>query len=250
MRPNEKSLNTTPSNLIISVPFGPDEMRALRFGSCYISPHFRKQALLALGGWDALNVTEDADLGLRVARAGLLSGTISTPTYEDAPARFDIWRAQRSRWIKGYIQTWLVLMRTPTKTLKQMGLVPFITAHLNLGGAILAAVLFAPCILFVVMAMLSGQREIGLAGTGLLIGALVIGLCSDLAAPGRLTAAKLFAALTRPFYWPLHSIAAIHALWELAEDPFFWAKTPHQPRMAEPPIICSTGSSSSALPQV
>ncbi|MEO1552353.1 MAG: glycosyltransferase family 2 protein [Pseudomonadota bacterium] len=85
------------------------------------SNHFRKDALQALGGWDSWNVTEDADLGMRIARAGLISGTISPPTIETTPTRLSVWLAQRSRWIKGFTQTWLVLMRTPAKTRKQMG---------------------------------------------------------------------------------------------------------------------------------
>jgi cellulose synthase/poly-beta-1,6-N-acetylglucosamine synthase-like glycosyltransferase len=69
------------------------------------SNHFRVDALHALGGWDAWNVTEDADLGLRIARAGLDCAMLNLPTYEDAPTELDIWTAQRSRWVKGFIQT-------------------------------------------------------------------------------------------------------------------------------------------------
>lgn len=210
------------------------------------SNHFRKDALQALGGWDAWNVTEDADLGMRIARAGLSCGVISPPTIEDPPARLGVWTAQRSRWIKGFMQTWLVVMRTPSKTVQQMGLVPFIAMQLSLGGAILAPIFHLPCLILLILATLSEQFLLGTFGTGLLTIALFVGLCGDVCAPGPRTPARWIATLTRPFYWPLHSIAAYRAIWELANDPFFWAKTPHTPRDMEDIVPCSTGSSASA----
>lgn len=206
------------------------------------SNHFRKDALLALGGWDAWNVTEDADLGMRIARAGLWTETIRTPTYEDAPTRFSIWLAQRSRWIKGFLQTWFVLMRNPRQTIRQMGAVPFATMQLNLGGAILAPLLHGPFFILALLALMSGSLEVGLLGWGLLSTGLMVALLSDLAAPNRWSWARLLAIVTRPFYWPLMSIAAYRAIWELANKPFFWAKTPHTPRCAEVAPSCSTGS--------
>ncbi|MDH6230448.1 hypothetical protein M2281_001020 [Mesorhizobium soli] len=77
------------------------------------SNHFRREALEKVGGWDPHNVTEDADLGLRLARFGYRSETISCPTMEDAPEDFGTWLPQRTRWFKGWIQTWLVHMRSP-----------------------------------------------------------------------------------------------------------------------------------------
>lgn len=207
------------------------------------SNHFKRDALLALGGWDAWNVTEDADLGMRIARAGLWTDMIRTPTYEDGPTRFSIWLAQRSRWIKGFLQTWLVLMRRPGLTLRQMGAVPFLTMQLNLGGAILAPVLHGPFFLLALLALLSGPLEIGLLGWSLLSSGIAVCFLSDLAAPNRWSWSRLSAVLTRPLYWPLMSLAAYRAIWELANKPFFWAKTPHTPRRAEPDPSYSTGSS-------
>ncbi|MCR9270670.1 MAG: glycosyltransferase [Hyphomonadaceae bacterium] len=212
------------------------------------SNHFRTSALLALGGWDAWNVTEDADLGIRIARAGLNTGTIHIPTHEDAPTDFKIWLAQRSRWIKGYMQTWLVLMRNPAKALRQLGFVRFCATQLTLGGAIIAPVFFLPCSLLVIAAMQLDGIEIGTLGLSLLMGAIGIGLIGDLTARGPLTTSRLVAALTRWAYWPLHSPAAYRAIWELANNPFFWAKTPHHPRHAETQKTCSIGSSVSASP--
>lgn len=207
------------------------------------SNHFKRSALLALGGWDPWNVTEDADLGMRIARAGLFCGTISTPTTEDAPTSWQIWFGQRSRWIKGFIQTWLVLMRRPGKAFKQMGLLPFLMMQVTLGGAILAPLFHAPCFALVITVWLIPGFELGLAGTSLAVAALTVGLIGDVCAPGPLTAQRVCAILTRPLYWPLHSLAAYRAIWELATIPFFWAKTPHTPRTLDEAPLCSTGSS-------
>jgi len=212
------------------------------------SNHFRLDALHALGGWDAWNVTEDADLGLRIARAGLRCAMISLPTFEDAPTDLNVWVAQRSRWVKGFIQTWLVLMRSPRVTLRELGLRQFIAANLSLGTAILAPLLFAPCMVIVLLALASNTLAIGPIGMTLLIAALMIGLVGDLCAPGRWHLRRMVAMLTRTFYWPLHFLAAVRAIWELAKDPFFWAKTPHKPRQTESHPSCSTGLSASVSP--
>lgn len=207
------------------------------------SNHFRKDALLALGGWDAWNVTEDADLGMRIARASLCATMIAPPTFEDAPVDLTVWMAQRTRWIKGHLQTWLVLMRAPRTTLRQMGLAEFLAMQLSLGSGILAPIFFAPCMAMVILSLLSADLELGLFGRLLLSMGVIVGLLSGIAAPGPWTFRRWIAILTRGFYWPLHTIAAYRAIWELAKRPFFWAKTPHQPRSPEPAKNCSTGSS-------
>lgn len=212
------------------------------------SNHFRKDALLALGGWDAWNVTEDADLGMRLARASLVAQTFASETYEDAPTQARIWLPQRTRWIKGHIQTWLVLVRDPRRAFQQMGFVAFLSAQFSLGASILAPLFHAPCFLFVLATFLTPGLELGRAGGFLLGAGLALGLLSGLAAPGRWSVIRVFAILTQPLYWPLHSCAAYLAIWELVKDPFFWAKTPHRPRAKESPEHCSTGSSASASP--
>lgn len=212
------------------------------------SNHFRKSALQALGGWDSYNVTEDADLGMRMARSGLVCGTIAPPTYEDAPHHLSIWMAQRSRWIKGFIQTWLVLMRAPGTTLKQMGGLRFSIMQVTLGGAIVTPILHLPCLLLLALAFISSDLALGDFGAGLLITALAVNFAADMLAPGAWTWRRWVALFTRPIYWPLHSIAAYRAIWELARAPFFWAKTPHRPSEIEETKPCSTGLSASAWP--
>ncbi|MEO0607236.1 MAG: glycosyltransferase [Pseudomonadota bacterium] len=214
------------------------------------SNHFRRRALADLGGWDAYNVTEDADLGMRIARAGLRTQTFTSVTLEDAPVAWRIWLPQRGRWIKGYIQTWLVLMRAPGRTLKEMGGLNFLVMQLSLGGAILTPLSHAFLALLVLTAALSRDLAIGQAGLILLLAGYIVSLLVDLAAPGAWSWHRGVAVLTKPLYWPLLSLAAGLAIWDLAKRPHFWAKTPHTPRYtgrdAEPDPNCSTGSSASS----
>ncbi len=68
------------------------------------SNHFRRAALEEVGGWDPYNVTEDADLGMRLARFGYRTETIACPTYENGPDTFATWLPQRTRWFKGWMR--------------------------------------------------------------------------------------------------------------------------------------------------
>ncbi|MEM9225076.1 MAG: glycosyltransferase [Pseudomonadota bacterium] len=195
------------------------------------SNHFRRAHLEAVGGWDAFNVTEDADLGLRFAAHGLDVGTIDSFTLEDAPIDWLVWHRQRGRWIKGFMQTWLVLMRRPATLYRLLGPLRFLAMQLSLGGAILAPLIHAPMMLFVAMIIASGTAALSPAGTALLVFGLVVSVLGDSLAPGPWSRQRVLAILTRPLYWPLHSLAAAQALYELVLRPHFWAKTPHTPHL-------------------
>ena len=99
------------------------------------SNHFRIDALRRLGGWDPYNVTEDADLGVRIARARLSVMMLDSVTWEEAVARVPQWVRQRSRWVKGYMQTYLVHMRHPAQLLRQVGPRAFLDFQIMVGGS-------------------------------------------------------------------------------------------------------------------
>ncbi len=103
------------------------------------SNHFRTATLREVGGWDAYNVTEDADLGMRLARFGYRSGVIDSTTFEEAPAGVCHWLGQRTRWFKGWMQTWLVHMREPRRLFRELGPGGFLTFQLIVGGNALVA---------------------------------------------------------------------------------------------------------------
>ena len=192
------------------------------------SNHFRTEALRQSGGWDAYNVTEDADLGYRLARDGWRCDVIGPPTYEEAPVTFQAWLKQRTRWIKGHMQTWLVLMRNPIRTLREMGVAGFLSMQLMLGGGIAASFAHGPLAFIVLTAMLSPYTLLGPADFALALFGYCVAMFAALTAcalSASLNHAR--AALTMPFYWPLSTIAAFCALFELAFRPHHWAKTTH-----------------------
>jgi cellulose synthase/poly-beta-1,6-N-acetylglucosamine synthase-like glycosyltransferase len=105
------------------------------------SNHFRTAVLREIGAWDPFNVTEDADIGLRLAQLGYRTAMLDSTTWEEAPERVDIWIKQRSRWLKGYMQTWLVHSRNTHSLIRQVGLGGFLSFQLFIGGAVLSALI-------------------------------------------------------------------------------------------------------------
>lgn len=191
------------------------------------SNHFRRTLLEAVGGWDAWNVTEDADLGLRFARSGLQVGVIDPPTLEAPPEALTVWLAQRSRWLKGFLQTWLVVMRRPWRAMREMGAGNFLALQLTLGAAILSAMVHGPWAIWLLVAIALP----GIAPAPLFLGFIAVSYTASiamaLAAPGRRDLRRLMLAITLPAYWPLQSVAMVRAIYSLARRPHFWAKTPH-----------------------
>jgi hypothetical protein len=131
---------------------------------------------------------------------------------------------QRTRWMKGYLQTWLVLNRSPIMAARGMGLVNYLLTQVTLGGALLAAMAHGPLLVWIIAnaAMLNGFEAWHAALFGL-------GYASALAAALASGAkhARPLTLLTLPLYWPLQSIAVARALYELKINPHYWAKTPH-----------------------
>ncbi|MEL7129194.1 MAG: glycosyltransferase [Pseudomonadota bacterium] len=191
------------------------------------SNHFRVDVLKAVGGWDAWNVTEDADLGLRLARLGWKTGVIAPPTLEEAPESFRVWMAQRSRWLKGYIQTWSVLMRRPVQAMREMGVRAFCSTQVLLGGAIVSALVHGPLLVWCVACLVVPGLSIGAISLAVLLSGYVVSALAAVFAPGRRRWERPFLVLTFVLYWPLLSLAVVRALYGVATRPHAWAKTPH-----------------------
>lgn len=200
------------------------------------SNHFRKDALVALGGWDPYNVTEDADLGFRIAREGLSVATLDSTTFEEAPTRLGPWLAQRTRWIKGYLQTYFVHMRAPSRFHREAGWRGTLTLHLVLLATVIGG-LTSPVlwVMFVCWALTGEGLLSGFTG-GALLAVSLFGLVAgnalivflSLLAPLRRGWLNLVPyALTVPAYWLLVSLAAWRAAGGFLLRPFYWAKTPH-----------------------
>jgi glycosyltransferase XagB len=126
------------------------------------SVFFRKQILEELGKWDASNVTEDADLGMRLYRKGYRTELVDCLTLEEAPCKVSHWITQRSRWLKGFLQSWMTCLRQPRLCLKELGFRGFIGMNLLLLGAVLsflAQPLFWGTALLWALTDVSGGRE-------------------------------------------------------------------------------------------
>ena len=174
-------------------------------------------------------MTEDADLAYRLARRGWRIDVIDSPTWEEAPARLGPWMRQRSRWIKGHLQTWLVLMRNPFRTAREMGFGGFLWMQLVLGGGLLAACAHAPLFaLLVVNAVAPEIAQISAADWALVIfGYATAALAAVFAAALERDPRLALSAVTMPLYWPLSTFAALLALLEIVAAPHYWAKTEH-----------------------
>jgi cellulose synthase/poly-beta-1,6-N-acetylglucosamine synthase-like glycosyltransferase len=203
------------------------------------SNHFHTQTLRDVGGWDPYNVTEDADLGYRLARDRYRCGVIGPPTSEEAPVTLGAWINQRARWIKGHIQTWLVLMRNPFRVAHEMGLGGFASMQLILGGGVVAAFAHGPLAFIVLTAAFTSYDLQPADFTLALFGYSVAGFSALTASALTRDWRHARAALTMPLYWPLSTIAAFRAVFDLFIRPHHWAKTTHgvslRTRASEPP---------------
>jgi cellulose synthase/poly-beta-1,6-N-acetylglucosamine synthase-like glycosyltransferase len=203
------------------------------------SNHFRIDALRIAGGWDPYNVTEDADLGIRFYRLGYRAETLTRYTVEDAPTERAIWVGQRTRWFKGWMQTWLVLMRHPILLARQLGPRGTLMFHVLVTGMLVSALGHPLILFFVLMTM---WNLVYMAHTTLfqvclllmdwfnILAAYAIFLNLGWKPMGPNERSRVCARWRQaPAYWMLMSLAAWKAAIELSRKPFFWNKTPHKP---------------------
>jgi len=207
------------------------------------SNHFRIAPLKALGGWDAWNVTEDADLGFRLAAEGYRLGVLATPTLECAPANLSEWLPQRSRWVKGYMQTFGVHARNPPHWRTGAALAFALTLGVSIAAAFLHGPLLAWALVGMILAITEGAAWISPADVVLLvIGWLASSVAAMVGARRAGRPLRAIELLRMPLYWPLHSLAAVHALHQLVFAPYRWDKTPHAAR-PNPETGAETGQS-------
>lgn len=196
---------------------------------------FRRSILEEIGGWDAHNVTEDADLGMRLARFGYRCEMVNTTTWEEANNLPLAWVRQRSRWLKGFAMTWATHMRDPAGLYRDLGLTGFIGFQVVLLGG-LSAFLAAPVFWALWLAHFSiSIIPIDVIPTALwwifaiiMISGQVVMLTAILRATMHKHLRHLIPyILALPFYWPLGMLASYKAVAELFFAPFYWDKTFH-----------------------
>ncbi len=202
------------------------------------SNHFRASALEAVGYWDAFNMTEDADLGIRLARHGFKTGMLDSTTFEEANTEIVNWMRQRRRWLKGFLQTWLVHSRNPVQLLRDVGPGGFLAVQTMTIGVFASALLHPVLLLTAMWNFLPGPLAVSTATAGgtLISGAslviLVMGYVSAFAAcrtglrqEGIVGWTGVIAGI--PVYWLLMTAAAWLALKDFLFAPFYWHKTRH-----------------------
>jgi len=209
------------------------------------SNHIRTSVLRDLGAWDPYNVTEDADLGIRLHRRGMRTGVLNSITLEEANSDFVNWVKQRSRWYKGYLQTWLVHLRHPRQLYRELGWKGFIGFNLFVGGTPLLSLMnplfWSMTVVFFLSKTGPGESSSPAAEIEALFptpwyyAALACWLLGNFAIVYMNVASMyeakrpelLMSALTTPFYWVMMSMAALKALLQLVQQPSFWEKTTH-----------------------
>lgn len=200
------------------------------------SNHFVTSRLVELGAWDPYNVTEDADLGVRATARGFSISTIDSTTYEEANCAYGNWIRQRSRWIKGYLQTLLVNTRDPARLVRKIGWKAFGGFLLFIGSTPIVF-LVNPLLWLLFVLWLSSRAEffsvlvpgplLFLAFSNLLLGNFMAIYVCVLAVFKRRNYGLAPYALLNPLYWFMHAVAAYKALWQLIFKPFYWEKTTH-----------------------
>ncbi|MEO8756405.1 MAG: glycosyltransferase family 2 protein [Devosia sp.] len=200
------------------------------------SNHFRLEVLRKVGAWDPYNVTEDADLGVRLAQEGYSVGVINSTTYEEANGVLKSWINQRSRWIKGYMQTWLVHMRHPIQLWRSIGAKGFFSFQFFIGAPPLTMLLAPVLWAITLLVWLTHATNLGwlfpepfgtMALFNLLLGNLFLVYFGVIAALKRRYYDLVPVGVLLPVYWVLHSIAAYKAFWQLLFNPHYWEKTTH-----------------------
>lgn len=205
------------------------------------SNHFPREVLDRLAQWDPYNVTEDADLGIRLARAGLDVAVLDSTTYAEAPTSFAVWLPQRTRWLKGWTQTYLVHMRRPGLLLRDLGFWRFASLQCLLGGFQLSALMHPLFYVLLCIEFTRGQPfATGATGFEIVLWHLAwFNLVAGFAAAIALAILMVFrrgwwrlapSAVFMPAYWLLISFAAYRAVRQLLTSPHLWEKTRHGAR--------------------
>ncbi|RYY36455.1 MAG: glycosyltransferase [Sphingobacteriaceae bacterium] len=200
------------------------------------SNHFKTENLIGLGAWDPFNVTEDADLGVRAYEKGYKVAIINSTTYEEANNEPFNWIRQRSRWIKGYMQTYLVHMRNPVDLYRRIGLKGVLGFSFFIGATPFTFLVY-PFLLLVFICYLVFDLStirtlfpdwvLFMSIFNLIVGNILMIYVNMMAVFKRRFYDLILFAIANPIYWLMHSIAAYKGLYQLIVKPFYWEKTNH-----------------------
>ncbi len=209
------------------------------------SNHFKTDILRNLGAWDPFNVTEDADLGIRVFAKKYKAGIVNSTTLEEANKEPFNWIRQRSRWIKGYMQTYLVHMRNPISLLKKLGLRGFLGFNFFVGGACFTFLAY-PVLLLIFLTYLLAESNfmkdlfpdwiLFICVFNLIAGNVIMVYVNMISVFKRKYYELIIFSILNPLYWLMHSTGAYIGLLQLIYKPFYWEKTNHGLTKASAPL--------------
>jgi cellulose synthase/poly-beta-1,6-N-acetylglucosamine synthase-like glycosyltransferase len=206
------------------------------------SNHFRIDALRRIGAWDPHNVTEDADLGIRLARFGWRAGVLASTTGEEAACRWGVWLKQRARWLKGWMQVSLVHLRSPLRAWRELGAAGSLVALVLMVGMTVSALTHPVFLALFVWSVAAGDMfapkpdwlaaMVGGLSLAVLTAGYGVSMVAGWVAIGRRYREPVrrrigWSLLGIPAYWVLIWVGACLALWQLLRRPFHWNKTEH-----------------------
>ncbi|MCB1420825.1 MAG: glycosyltransferase [Notoacmeibacter sp.] len=209
------------------------------------SNHFRRKSLEDVLGWDPYNVTEDADLGLRLARLGYECATITRPTLEEAPDELSVWLGQRTRWMKGWMQCWLVHNRNILRLSSELKVKSFLVSQILLIGVILSVLIHPAAYVMMIYSLYEIYNSNGMEysawmlplidGASMFVAYLTFYYLGRAASTDTERRRNKAGILFVPVYWFLLSVAGWKAAYELFRRPHHWQKTPHKPLVSAQP---------------
>jgi cellulose synthase/poly-beta-1,6-N-acetylglucosamine synthase-like glycosyltransferase len=203
------------------------------------SNHFPTKLLREFNGWDAFNVTEDCDLGMRLVKHGYHTAIVESTTWEEANSQAANWFWQRTRWVKGYIQTYLVHMRKPHHFIKNWKEPHVLTFQLVVGGKIMSMfinpLMWAITISYFVFRATLGPAIQSLypspilymGAISLIFGNFLYMYYYMIGCAKRDQDDLLKYVFLVPFYWLAMSAAAWVSVYQFVRKPHHWSKTKH-----------------------
>jgi cellulose synthase/poly-beta-1,6-N-acetylglucosamine synthase-like glycosyltransferase len=213
------------------------------------SNHFKTEVLREVSGWDAFNVTEDCDLGIRLAKRGYRTAIVESTTYEEANSDTINWYNQRSRWIKGYIQSYMVHMRDPLEFIRKGSVKDFFIFQFVVGGKILS-IFINPVMWLITIFYLLFRAKYGLfiesffpttilyiGITSFVLGNFLYLYYYMLGCAEREHNDVIKYVVFVPLYWLGMSIAAWKAVYEVIVKPHYWSKTIHGLHLKKPEML-------------
>jgi len=201
------------------------------------SIHFRRHVIEKIGAWDPYNVTEDCDIGIRLYRQGFKTGMMNSVTYEEATCTLKSWTIQRTRWMKGFIQTSIVHLRHPLRFKQEVGgwrnfFVFLLTVPGTVAVNILNLVLWVILVIWLVMhssfiQTLYPQPVLYMSGVAFIVGSFIFTYLNLLGAYRRKKFYLVKYGMLTPIYWVMIAIATTRAALQIIKNPHGWEKTKH-----------------------